>query len=262
MANGGAVDHAVDMIRRSKKTFGNALGLHLNLTEGYPLCDPSSVSSLLTREACPRREFRGKTAFWNAEALDTAHVVLEVREQIRWFRKTFGRVPIWVDGHQHCHVAPHVCEAIARTFSEEGVKFTRVPVEEEKEVRFCEVCKMVSTYARKARCVYEAYGIRSTDCFVGLSFCGTTYSLDDLVRAIRCQMKVDDDDDDRLSCEVMTHPGGDIDKDARARHDKVWDTFDTSPSRQAERRVLCDPRLPALVHKTTQCTLSALPTIA
>lgn len=66
------------------KTVGLPLGLHLNLSEGVPVSDPSSIPSLLvSSESIP--QFRGKEGFIQAEkegVIQVNDVEYELRAQV------------------------------------------------------------------------------------------------------------------------------------------------------------------------------------
>jgi predicted glycoside hydrolase/deacetylase ChbG (UPF0249 family) len=76
---------------------GLDVGLHLNLTEGVPLCDWRTIPSLLaplaagasTDDKTPR-VFRGKVGFrkaWDHGCIDAADVRREALAQFQWFEQ-------------------------------------------------------------------------------------------------------------------------------------------------------------------------------
>lgn len=92
------------------------IGLHLTLTGGFaPLVSPPmatadgklpNISSLLS-------------PFSRLKVSPNA-VALEIEAQMKAFEHTFGRMPDYVDGHQHCHLMP----AIRKTFVETVARLT------------------------------------------------------------------------------------------------------------------------------------------
>jgi len=84
------------------------IGLHLTLSGGFkPLVSPP----MATRD--------GKLPHMNALLsplsyfqVDRKAVALEIEAQIEAFKRAFGRLPDYVDGHQHCQLMP----AIRKTF--------------------------------------------------------------------------------------------------------------------------------------------------
>jgi chitin disaccharide deacetylase len=82
-------------------------GLHVNLTLGQPLgampklCGGGALPSLSTLAA---RAFSGR--------LDKAELQAEILRQVDAFADAFGRLPDYVDGHQHVHVLPVIRAAL------------------------------------------------------------------------------------------------------------------------------------------------------
>ena len=170
--------------------------------------------------------------------IDPSHAAVEAEAQLRWFHDATGRLPAWVDGHQHCHVVPQLSAVLARTLSAAGVARTRIPHEEQLEgdtsIGLCPVCSVVSGEARQARAVYTAHGVDATARFVGLSLCGSAYSADKIAAAVAAQLTLGGDG---VEIEVMVHPGGE------AALGDQWDGFDASSDRQAELETLCSAAL-------------------
>ena len=231
MANGLAVDDAIALAREHKVL--DRLGLHLNLTEGAPLLGDQvpSLCGPTTGVMRGKRDFR---AACDARIVHVEEAAAEAAAQLRWFRERVGRPAARVDGHQHCHVHPALCAALAATFATAGVTSTRVPVEDCPNGALCALCSKVSSEAMKAAEVFAAAGVaavpRST-AFVGLSLCGGGYSVGQFVGAVRAQVVARRG---VRAVEVMVHPG---------YSGGEWDAFDASNEREDEMRVLCDPRL-------------------
>jgi chitin disaccharide deacetylase len=87
-------------------------GLHLNLTLGTPLgpmpklCGAGALPPL---SALAARAFSGR--------LDKAEIASEIMRQVDAFVDAFGRLPDYVDGHQHAHVLPGVRSALMQTIA-------------------------------------------------------------------------------------------------------------------------------------------------
>ena len=90
----------------------------------------------------------------------------EVQAQLQWFVNAVRSLPTHVNGHQHVHVIPRVCEVVATVMKENGIHWTRMPVEghldecvwiEESRKRFY---KSVITEAEDAKVVFSGQGIR------------------------------------------------------------------------------------------------------
>ncbi|XP_032953583.1 carbohydrate deacetylase isoform X5 [Rhinolophus ferrumequinum] len=125
LVNGAAAESAAELARRHQIP----TGLHANLSEGRPVGSARhGASSLLS----PEGFFLGKMGF--REAVAAGDVALpQVREeleaQLGRFRELLGRNPTHVDGHQHVHVLPGVCQVFAEVLQAHGVRFTRLPLE-------------------------------------------------------------------------------------------------------------------------------------
>ncbi len=121
LANAAAFDEAVAAARAHPSL---AVGIHLNLTQGRPLSNPTLLGDLVN----PSGEFLG-----NAEALYarmvTDRVPLDAIE--REFHAQIQRVfaagirPTHLDGHQHVHMWPPVFAITARLASEYGMAGVR-----------------------------------------------------------------------------------------------------------------------------------------
>lgn len=125
MANMPAFDDAVQLAKEHPSL---GVGLHFNITQGRPVADPLSVSSLLDQ----RGEFLESSAAIArrliAGRLRIEEVVIELRAQIEKALSA-GIKLAHVDSHKHTHALPHVCRAIARTISDYGVNAMRLPRE-------------------------------------------------------------------------------------------------------------------------------------
>jgi chitin disaccharide deacetylase len=77
---------------------GVALGLHLDLTDGFGGEPPRSLASLLLRS--------------HLRALDERAVARRIAAQLDAFEAAVGRAPAFVDGHRHVHQLPVVRRAL------------------------------------------------------------------------------------------------------------------------------------------------------
>lgn len=85
------------------------LGLHLNLTLGRPL---APVPALADGGELPGFGTLARRAF--AQLLNQAAIEAEISRQLDAFARSFGRLPDFIDGHQHVHVLPGVRGALLR----------------------------------------------------------------------------------------------------------------------------------------------------
>ncbi len=110
LANGSAFASAAEIARQTPAL---GVGVHLNLTEGRPSCDPARIPSLVT----PRGGFfpgAGRLA-WRVLAGRVAlrEIESEFRAQIEKVLAA-GIAPTHLDGHQHVHMWPSVFAVTAR----------------------------------------------------------------------------------------------------------------------------------------------------
>jgi len=90
-----------------------AIGLHLTLTAPfYPLTEfaPWREHAFLPLNAMAGRALLRR--------LDRTRLEAEIAAQFTAFRKTFGRAPDYVDGHQHIHVFPQIADALLRVIKQ------------------------------------------------------------------------------------------------------------------------------------------------
>lgn len=111
MTNFPAFEDAVDLV----KTHHLPIGVHLNLTEGKPLCDPSAVPSLVDAEGY----FLGKVQFFLHAKRGQISVTEARRELTAQVQKALDHgLPVdHLDGHHHVHSERQlsaVCCDIAR----------------------------------------------------------------------------------------------------------------------------------------------------
>jgi predicted glycoside hydrolase/deacetylase ChbG (UPF0249 family) len=95
---------------------GVDIGLHLNLTLGAPLRAMPGLA--------PTGEFPAVGALVRAAVLGRlplGEIAAEIARQIDAFTRHFGRLPDYVDGHQHVHALPGVRDALLRTLAEQGL---------------------------------------------------------------------------------------------------------------------------------------------
>ncbi|KAK7805437.1 hypothetical protein U0070_023848 [Myodes glareolus] len=208
LANGTAAESAAELARRHSIP----TGLHANLTEGRPVGPARhTASSLLSSEGF----FLGKMGF--RKALAAGDVALpQVREeleaQLNRFRELLGRSPTHVDGHQHVHVLPGVCQVFAEALQAFGVHFTRLPVE--RGVGSCAwleaparaFASAVESDAQAAMGPFSRHGLRWTDAFVGLSTCGRHMSAHRVLASLARALE-DIPAGRPLTAELMAHPG-------------------------------------------------------
>ena len=65
----------------------------------------------------------------------TLKIKQEVQAQLQWFADNVGSSPTHIDGHQHVHVIPQVCDILALLTENAGINWTRIPVEKKLDQR-------------------------------------------------------------------------------------------------------------------------------
>ena len=222
---------------------GLEMGLHLNFTEGRPVCGGEAVPSLLGSDGVT---FMKKPVFWRAAAngnVSPEDVRKEALAQLHLFRKMTGRDPAHVDGHNHVHVIPIIADTLAPLLWENGIVNVRIPYEDlglspwiaprSRRKYYSEVVM----FASKARDVYAKCGVRSPDHFMGLGTMGSDLSL---ARVVARLLQVEQGS----SIELMVHPGFCVSSDDAddTFRDSDWpmdDGFSHSQGREHELEMLC-----------------------
>lgn len=91
------------------------IGLHLNFTDGAPL-------SRLYRETISKTFQSLPLLLWRTHIgwprLPYAAVLAEIHAQLDAFTNAFGKLPRFVDGHQHIHHLPVIREALFTAYAE------------------------------------------------------------------------------------------------------------------------------------------------
>ncbi|MCX5829960.1 MAG: ChbG/HpnK family deacetylase [Deltaproteobacteria bacterium] len=126
LVNGPAFDDALARLPAWQGR-GVSVGLHVNLSEGYPVCKGLSV--LPDDHGC----FRGKSSTHKLLMQKGNHelereVALEIEAQIGLLESKAIRIS-HLDGHQHVHVFPAVIGAAVRAAQRHGIVWLRIPEE-------------------------------------------------------------------------------------------------------------------------------------
>lgn len=104
-------------LTRSRDVLGRLeLGLHVNLTEGAPL----SADLGRHRPTLPRLPALIVAAHLGRLPLEA--VAVELRAQLDAFVDAVGRLPAFVDGHQHVHHLPGVRERVLKLVAGDGAQ--------------------------------------------------------------------------------------------------------------------------------------------
>lgn len=221
-----------DAVRLAKEHTALGVGLHFNITQGIPVAEPSQVSSLLNE----RGEFLGTSTQllrrYVTGKLKRPEVEIELRAQIEKVLKAGLRLT-HVDSHKHAHALPPVCEVIANTIGDYGVRAMRTPREHGRFVGLNVPAKLmaqsVTAFAlaqlcRRSESMLHRFGVKTATAFFGITHTGfwTKQWLLGLLESLP----------DGFS-ELMTHPGY-VDRDLYQAQTRL------QVSRQQELSLLID----------------------
>ena len=242
LANGAAFASGVELAR---STPGLGVGVHLNLSDGTPVAEPESVSSLVNDSG----EFEGGPEALLLRIAKRGITLREVEQE--WDAqiekvKAAGIQPTHLDGHKHVHMLPGFFEIALRLAKRHGIGAIRVAHEASSlraalstgdEGNTTVVLKQgvqargLKLLARDAREQAERVGISTADHFCGIAQTGemTKDGVAQLLRSLP-----------EGTTELMSHPG------------YVDQALQNSPtrlqaSRQAELEILTDMEIRNLV---------------
>lgn len=253
LVNGPAFDDALARLPAWQRR-GVSVGLHVNLSEGYPAGKGLSVLS------DEHGRFRGKSSTHKLLMQKGNHelereVALELEAQIGLLEAKGIRIS-HLDGHQHVHVFPAVSAAAVRAAQRHGIAWLRIPEEtatdnsswpdylpdrgetnhDHPEVLRQEAA-MFSRLAAAARPFLNGSGLRTTDHFRGLYAKGrlSLACLEDLLATLPSGLT-----------ELMVHPGR-----APAGSGRGPFAAFSNSDREGELDVLLDPKLLKILKKNS-----------
>jgi hopanoid biosynthesis associated protein HpnK len=125
MANGMAFEQAVTA---SAANPALGVGVHLNLTQGRPICTASQIPSIVTPEGFhyPTPEVLARRIL--TRKVDLGHIEAELRNQIQKIVSAGVHVT-HLDGHKHIHLLPPIFDVVLRLAREFGIQCVRCPIE-------------------------------------------------------------------------------------------------------------------------------------
>lgn len=97
------------ILLRSLPSSSVSVGLHLNFTLGSPL---GPMPQLTPDGRFPPLPFLLVKAF--AKRLDGGEIAEEIDRQLARFKECFGRLPDFIDGHEHVHQLPGIRQCLLR----------------------------------------------------------------------------------------------------------------------------------------------------
>ena len=116
--------HAVMLVKK-KKIPKDAVGIHFNLTEGFPLSDEILACDYF----CNNGGFHGKLRKEPIFSLDKHKLKLVHRElelQLQKFIRTFGFTPSHIDGHHHIHTEWAIIGEVMKIAKQYQIKRIRI----------------------------------------------------------------------------------------------------------------------------------------
>ncbi len=122
MPGGKAFDDAVD-VARSHPALG--VGIHLTLVNGFPVCDPAEIPSLVTKEGVFLDNYVEFVKHFLSGKVSMAEVRRELLAQAEKMKKT-GLALTHVDSHQHMHMLPGVIDCALDAAEAAGVRRVRI----------------------------------------------------------------------------------------------------------------------------------------
>ena len=242
LANGTAF---MDAIEAAKSAPRLAVGVHLNLSDGDPVADRESVTSLLDDDG--RLADGPERLLWKRarRGLILDEVEEEWDAQIQRVRDA-GIRPTHLDGHKHVHMLPGLFEIALRLAKKHGIEAIRVSLEESSlraalasgsQHRAGVVMKQgvqargLKLLARDARKHASRMGIATADYFCGIAQTGelTLEGVEQLLKSLP-----------EGTTELICHPG--------YADDALQKTATRlQASRQKELEILTDTRIRNLV---------------
>ncbi len=209
LANGSAF---LEAAKAAKSAPGLGVGVHLNLSDGDPVADHESVTSLLNDKG----EFADGPESLLLKRARRGLVLDEVEEewdaQIQKVRDA-GIRPTHLDGHKHVHMLPGLFEIALRLAKKHGIEAVRVSLEESSlraALAFGEKhragivmkqgvqARALKLLARDARQQAARAGIATADYFCGIAQTGelTRQGVERLLTSLP-----------EGTTELMCHPG-------------------------------------------------------
>jgi predicted glycoside hydrolase/deacetylase ChbG (UPF0249 family) len=201
------------------------VGVHLTLVGTRPVSDPARIPSLVTRGGAFGSGYAAFAARWALGRVSIAEVEIELRAQIERVMAA-GLSPCHVNGHQHLHVLPGLCDLVVRLALDYGIPYLRSPDDRlpagPPTIRRGSV-GMLSHLARRAAGRARAAGLHVNTRTIGILDAGhlTAARLRRLVRGL-----------DGIT-ELVAHPGLEGPRIGRA--------FEWGYDWDAETDALCDP---------------------
>ena len=127
MPGGKAFSDAVDV---AKVHPALGVGIHLTLVNGFPVCDPKAIPSLVTKDGVFLDDYVQFVKRFITGKIDMADVRRELMAQAAKMEKT-GLALTHVDSHQHMHMLPGIIDValdVAESVHLDGMRISHTPL--------------------------------------------------------------------------------------------------------------------------------------
>jgi len=203
MPTAGAFEHAVDLASAHS---GLGIGVHLTLVGEKPVCDPSTVPSLVGEQG----EFSPQYPQFLLKFISGQVRLREIRQEMEDQVRKVANMGINIthlDSHQHLHIMPGIIDIVIDIAKQFGIKALRIPAEPyffAGGYPFTLPRMMgrsgLTTLARLARKKAKRYGLVTPDYFFGMLAGGNMTE--------KYLLTIIDQLPNGVS-EIMIHPGSD-----------------------------------------------------
>ncbi len=167
-----ALAEGVEVARRNP---GLAVGLHLTLTDGWPVLPPDRIPALVQANGRFRDDMAGMGLTLAVSAAARAQLRAEVAAQFEAFRAT-GLVCDHLNAHKHYHLHPVIAAVAFREAAKHGVRAVRIPWEPPAIVRAVHDAptqpRALYPFTLLLRRLAARHGLRAADRVVGLAWSG------------------------------------------------------------------------------------------
>ena len=152
-------------------TFGNNVGIHLNLTKGFPVTSGLKTVVDSGGKFLPKKQIWFRAMF---RLLDLRELETEFVAQIAHLQEA-GISPDHIDSNNHIHVSPGISEVVARIAKRFGISKIRLPLEPfypyGESLKKGGLKKLfISMLSLRARSVFKRFGLCFTDNFAGIQY--------------------------------------------------------------------------------------------
>ncbi len=179
------------------------IGLHLTFTEYAPIGD---MPSLALDGNFPTIGSLIKSAY--LKQLDELEISTQINRQVDVFKDTFGRLPDFIDGHQHAHILPTIREALISkaksSIKPNGwVRSCNLPLSEIiKTKKSIKRALIISILSRRLKAMLLKNAIKTNDTFYGVNDFTSQQDYAQMMQVwLRSASKLDQ------NALIMCHPG-------------------------------------------------------